>query len=86
MTKKKIPNFQTLDEAVNFWETNSFAAYADDTEAVSVTVNLPPNPETLQIELTPPLARQIQTLAQRKHTTPSRLVEEWVKEQLAKAT
>jgi len=35
-----------------------------------------------QIELTAPIARQVEILARRKRTTPSRLIEKWVKEQL----
>lgn len=82
MTKKKIPQFDTLDEAVAFWEQHSFVDYVDDTEAVEIQVNLPPKQERIEITLTAPIARQVQTVAKRKHTTPSRLVEEWVKEQL----
>jgi CopG antitoxin of type II toxin-antitoxin system len=82
MTKKKIPNFETLDQAVEFWETHSFVDYADDTDEITVTVNLPSKAPPVQIELTAPIARQVQDLARRRHTTPSRLVEKWVKEQL----
>jgi len=82
MAKKKIPDFASLDEAVEFWEAHSFADYAEDTEPVEIEVNLPPKRESVQIELTAPIARQVQTLAKRKRTTPSRLVEDWVKQQL----
>ncbi len=82
MAKKKIPDFATLDEAVEFWERHSFVDYADDTEQVEIEVNLPPKHEMVQIELTAPIARQVETLAKRKRTTPSHLVEEWVKQQL----
>ena len=69
MTKKKIPNFETLDQAVEFWETHSFTDYADDTEEITVNVNLPLKDETVQIELTEPIARQVPDLARRRHTT-----------------
>lgn len=82
MAKKKIPHFATLDEAVAFWETHSFADYLDDTEPIEIQVNLPPKRERVEITLTAPVARQVQTVAKRKRTTPSRLVEKWVKEQL----
>ncbi|MBI4673046.1 MAG: hypothetical protein HY741_15435 [Chloroflexi bacterium] len=82
MPKKKIPTVETLDDAVAFWETHSFADYVDDTEPVEIQVNLPPKQQLVQIKLTAPEARQMQTLAKRKRTTPSRLVEKWVKEQL----
>jgi len=82
METKRIPEFATLDEAVEFWEKHSFADYLDDTEPVEIQVNLPPKQERVEITLTAPLARQVQTLAKRKRTTPSRLVEKWVKERL----
>lgn len=82
METKRIPEFATLDEAVEFWEKHSFVDYLDDTEPVEIQVNLPPKQERVEITLTAPLARQVQTLAKRKRTTPSRLVEKWVKERL----
>ncbi|MGQ9625970.1 MAG: aspartyl protease family protein [Anaerolineae bacterium] len=36
----KIPDFKTLDEAVEFWETHSLADYADELEPVEVEVRL----------------------------------------------
>lgn len=82
MSKKKIPDFVTLDEAVEFWETHSFVEYADDTEEVEIEVNLPPRQDSISIELNAPLARQLQDLAKRKKTTPSHLVNKWVEQQL----
>lgn len=82
METKRIPEFATLDEAVELWEKHSFVDYLDDTEPVEIQVNLPPKQERVEITLTAPLARQVQTLAKRKRTTPSRLVEKWVKERL----
>lgn len=84
MPNKRIPNFVTLDEAVEFWETHSFPDYVPDTEQVEIQVNLPAKRDTVHIELTAPVAQQVQTLAKRRRTTPSRLVEKWVKEQLAR--
>lgn len=82
MAKKKIPDFATLDEAAEFWETHSFMDYADDTEEVEIEINLAPKHEMVQIELSAPVARQVQSIAKRRRTTPSHLVEEWVKQQL----
>ena len=84
MPKKKIPDFATLDEAVEFWEKHSFTDYLDDSVPVEIQVNLPPKRAGVEITLTAPVARQVQTLAKRKRTTPSRLVEKWVKAQLAR--
>ncbi len=48
MAKKKIPQFETLDEAVAFWETHSFADYVDDTEPVEIQIDLPPKRERVE--------------------------------------
>lgn len=38
-----IPDFQTIDEAVSFWETNDSADFWDDMEEVGFEVDLRPN-------------------------------------------
>lgn len=32
----KIPNFKNEEEEIEFWDTHSFADYADDTEPVDI--------------------------------------------------
>ena len=39
----KIPNFQTLDEAVEFWETHDSADYFDDLEPLAFEVDIHQN-------------------------------------------
>lgn len=82
MAKKKIPDFASLDEAVEFWEAHSFADYAEDTEPMEIEVNLPVKESQLEIRLEAPLAVRVQALAEQRHTTPKQLVETWIKEQL----
>lgn len=40
---KNIPNFQTIDEAVSFWETNDSADFWDEMEEVEFDVELRQN-------------------------------------------
>lgn len=39
----RIPDFKTLDEAVEFWETHDSTDYLDDMEAVEIRVDLRQN-------------------------------------------
>ena len=82
MPRKKIPDFATLDEAVEFWETHSFADYVDDTEPVDIVVNLPPKSDKLQIELDAALTRQVRAIARRRDVDPAQLVRRWIEEDL----
>jgi hypothetical protein len=36
----KIPDFDSLEEVIEFWDTHSFADYVDDTEPVEFEVDL----------------------------------------------
>jgi hypothetical protein len=33
---KKIPDFKSLEEASDYWDTHSFAEYIEDTEPVEI--------------------------------------------------
>lgn len=37
---KKIPDFKSLEEAADYWDTHSFAEYITDTEPVEIEVYL----------------------------------------------
>lgn len=80
MSKRKIPDFASLDELVGFWETHSFADYVNDTEPVDIVVNLPPQGDKLQIELKSTVASQVRKIARRRRIAPSRLVRRWIEE------
>lgn len=38
MTKSKIPDFKSLEEAADYSDTHSFAEYTEDTEPVEIGV------------------------------------------------
>jgi hypothetical protein len=40
MTKLKIPDFKSLEEAADYWDTHSFTDYFEDTEPVEIEVCL----------------------------------------------
>ncbi len=79
----KLPQFETLDELVEFWETHDFTDYLDEMEEVDLDPLLT-EPTVLHIPLeAEPLAKLAQ-MAAKQGITPSRLVRSWIKERLEK--
>lgn len=39
MTKSKIPDFKSLEEAAEYWDIHSFADYLEDTEPFEIEVH-----------------------------------------------
>lgn len=37
---KKIPDFKTLEEAADYWDTHSFADHIEETEPVEIEISL----------------------------------------------
>ena len=79
----KLPQFETLDELVAFWETHDFTDYLDEMEEVDLDA-LPTQSTVLHIILeSEPLAKLAQ-MAARQGITPNRLVRSWIEERLEK--
>ncbi|MCL4301571.1 MAG: BrnA antitoxin family protein [Anaerolineae bacterium] len=80
----KLPQFDTLDELVEFWETHDFTDYLDEVEEVDLGP-LPIESTVLRIPLeAEPLAKLAQ-LAAEQGLTPTRLVRSWIEERLKQA-
>ena len=80
----KLPQFETLDELVDFWETHDFTDYLDVLEEIDLDT-LPTKPAVLHIPLeAEPLAKLAQ-LAAAQGLTPSGLVRSWIEERLRQA-
>jgi hypothetical protein len=68
----RIPEFQSLEEEAEFWDTHDFTDYLDELQ--SVRVRFSPNLSTgMTVRLDP---------ADREALGPSTLVRMWIKEQL----
>lgn len=79
----KLPQFETLDELVEFWETHDFTNYLNEMEEIDLD-SLPSEPISLRITLDPePLAKLTQVASQ-QGVTPSSLVQTWIEERLKK--
>ena len=76
----KIPNFKSLDEAADFWDTHDFEDYVDDTEPVEITVRIPRRRKTLTIPLDLRVYERIEAMAAKRRVPVEKLVTAWLKE------
>jgi len=90
MSKKKLPDFQTVEEFAEFVETHDMADYWDELEDVSEQFKFVPKHKRPQPELTTvsfPLPKsvlhQLEAIAADEETDVSDLVHTWVAERLA---
>ncbi len=83
MTKKKtqIPQFKSIQEEAEFWDTHSFADYWNEWKPVKVhfAKNLS---DTLNVRFEPGDISKIRAVAHKKGIGPTTLVRMWVREHL----
>jgi hypothetical protein len=80
MTKLKIPDFKSLDEAADYWDTHSFADYFEDTEPVEIEVCLARRKILLEIDRD--LSEKLKKIAQKKKQSYDKLINSWVREKI----
>lgn len=77
----KLPQFESLDELVEFWETHDFTDYLAEMEEIDFNT-LSSLGATLRITLSPePLAR-LAEMADQQGVTPNSLAQAWIEERL----
>lgn len=79
----KIPNFKTLEEAADFWDTHDFEDYVDATEPVALSVRIPRRGATLTIPLGLKLYQRIAALAEERDVSVEKLISTWVRQRVA---
>lgn len=73
--KSRIPEFKTLEEEANFWDTHSFMDFEDELKEVKVVVDLDqPRSDTLIIRLQRSFKKQLERIAKNKGLNVSTLV------------
>lgn len=77
---KRIPKFQSLEEAAEFWDTHDFEDYVGDTEPVTIAVRIPRRRISLTVSLDLSVYQQIETLATQRGVRIERMVSAWLKE------
>jgi len=76
----RIPQFKTLDEAAEFWETHDFEDYIADTEPVNVRIKLSKRQKVLTIPVDSEVYERIEQLAGQSGVPVERLVSDWLAE------
>lgn len=76
----KIPQFKTLEEAAEFWDTHDFEDYIDDTEPVTITVKIPRRKKTLTVPLDAKVYEPIEALAAKRGGRAEKMVSLWLKD------
>jgi hypothetical protein len=81
--REPIPEFDTLEEIANFWDTHSTADDDDLTQEVYFAVTLPD--ERQPVRLLPELGRQLAAWANRQGVSLETVVNVWLTEKLSEA-
>ena len=81
-TRDPIPEFETLNEIADFWDTHSTADYEDLTHEVQFEVRLGQTNEIQPIVLLPELSETLQTLARSRGISVETLVNVWLTEKV----
>jgi hypothetical protein len=78
-----IPEFETLDDITEFWDTHSTADYEDMTHEVQFEVRLRKGAEQARIvTLVPELSETLQALADARGVSLETLVNVWLTEKV----
>ena len=80
--KGNIPDFNTIEEARNFWETQSLADYTDQLEVVNDIEFVKRNNLLVSLDLEKEDMKRLQLLAKKKGISMAGIINLLVKEQL----
>ena len=81
--REPIPKqFQTLEEAGEFWDTHDLADYRDQTEVTPMSFELKRRRHLVSI--TPAVARQLRAAAKSRGVSTETIANKWLREMLAK--
>ena len=77
---KKIPDFKSLEEAADYWDTHSFAEYIEDTEPVEIEVNL--KARKIYLEIDNDLSDKLRKISRKKKKSYVNLINSWIREKI----
>jgi len=80
MTKSKIPDFKSLEEAADYWDTHSFADHIEETEPIEIEVCLAKR--RILLEIDQELSEKIKKIARKKKQSYGRLINSWIREKI----
>jgi predicted HicB family RNase H-like nuclease len=77
----KLPQFESLDELVEFWEIHDFTDYIDEMEEIDFDT-LSSERVTLRITLAPEPLAKLTEMADQQGVTLNTLARTWIEERL----
>lgn len=81
---KKLPNFESLDKLVEFFETNDTSEYWDEMPEVDFDISI--KKRTHLVAIDEKLANKVSEVARSKKVSSERLINSWIKDRLSKAS
>ena len=81
----KIPEFSSIEEEAEFWDTHDITEFLDETVPVRIQTR-DPLERVLAVRLDPGEQEALARLAEAQKISPSALVHLWIKEHLGKKT
>ncbi len=81
---KKIPDFKSIDEAADYWDTHSFADYIEDTEPVEIEVCL--GRRRILLDIDSSLSEKLTEIAHKKKKSYGKLISSWIREKIIQET
>lgn len=81
---KKIPDFKSLEEAAEYWDTHSFADHIDDTEPVEIEVSI--GTRKILLEIDRDLSEKLNKIAHKKKKSYEKLINSWIREKIIQET
>jgi hypothetical protein len=77
---KKIPDFRSLEEAAEYWDTHSFAEHLEDTEPIDIEVDLAGRRITLEIDSD--LSEKLKKISKKSKKSYDKLIGSWIRERI----
>jgi hypothetical protein len=83
MSENKLPDFGSIDELVQFFDTHDMGVYQEELPETHFDVDI--KKQCFLISVNEELMRKLSELARAQHTTTEALVNAWLKEKVAQA-
>ena len=83
MNENKMPEFDSIEELTEFFDSHDMAKYLDEMPEAHFDVNI--QCRNFLISVDEQLMKQLSQVAEPQHTSTQNLVNEWLKEKVAQA-
>ena len=83
MSENKLPDFGSIDELVQFFDTHDMGVYEEELPETHFDLDI--KKQCFLISVNEELMRKLSELARAQHTTTEALVNAWLEEKVAQA-